>query len=156
MILFAATNEVVRISRFGMVGILNTLIDFAIFNALSGKRIRLGKLKANTISTTVAMTCSFLLNRNYVFSGHGNPVTEALLFFVITAFGLYILQNGVIYLFTKSWSWPGRITSRVVDLLHIPFDSEWVLKNSAKVIGTVVSLTWNYLLYSKVVFHAYS
>lgn len=156
MILFATTDEVVRISRFGMIGIFNTLVDFAIFNALSGKKIGWGKLKSNTVSTTVAMICSFVLNRNYVFSGHGDPLIQIILFFGITAFGLYVLQNGVIYLFTQVWSWPGKLTSRLIDAFHLPFENDLVLKNSAKIIGTVLSLVWNYLLYSKVVFRAYS
>jgi putative flippase GtrA len=156
MILFAATTEAVRISRFGIVGILNTLLDFAIFNTLSSKKIGLGKLTSNTISTTIAMICSFLLNRNFVFSGHGNPLIQAILFLGITAVGLYVLQNGVIYLFTKVWSWPGNMVVRLIDSLNLRLDKDFVLKNSAKVIGTLVSLIWNYLLYSKVVFRAYS
>ncbi len=154
MILFATTNEVVRIGRFGLVGIFNTLLDFALFNAFTSKNIGWGKLTANTVSTTIAMICSFLLNRNFVFSGNGNPLFQAALFIGITAFGLYVLQNGVIYLFTKVWSWPSKITQRLIRLMGIPLTNDFVLKNSAKVIGTLVSLIWNYLLYSKVVFRA--
>ncbi len=156
MILFATSNEALRIGRFGMVGILNTLLDFAIFNALSGKRIGWGKIQANTVSTTVAMTCSFLLNRMYVFSGHGNALIQIVLFFGITAIGLYIIQNGTIYLLTRVWTWPTVLITRLIQLLRLPLGNDFVLKNSAKVIGTILSLIWNYLLYSKVVFRAYS
>ena len=139
-----------------MVGLLNTALDFAIFNILSGKKVGWGKLISNTVSTSVAMICSFLLNRTFVFSGHGNPLAQALLFIVITAFGLYVLQNGTIYLLTHVWDWPSRFVARLIDSLHIPFRQDLVLKNSAKIIGTGISLIWNYLLYSKVVFRVYS
>ena len=156
MILLAATDEVARISRFGIVGIFNTLLDFAIFNALSSKMIRLSKIKANTVSTTVAMIFSFFVNRNFVFYGHDNELMQAVLFFTVTAFGLYVLQNGIIYLLAERWSWPGRVTARLTRSHHIPLESDFVLKNGAKVVGTVVSLVWNYVLYGRIVFNAKS
>lgn len=152
MILLAATDEVARISRFGVVGIFNTLLDFAIFNALSSKMIGFSKLKANTVSTTVAMVFSFFVNRSFVFYGHGNELVQAALFFGVTAFGLYVLQNGVIYLLAERLKWPRRLAILLTRSRHIPLESEFVLKNGAKLVGTIVSLTWNYLLYGRIVF----
>lgn len=148
-----ATTEIERVSRFGLIGIFNTVIDFLIFNALSGKTIGMSKVWANTVSTTIAMTFSFFANRNFVFSGHGNEAEEALLFFGITAFGLYVLQNGVIYLLTSGWDWPRKVTARFTASHHVPLETDFVLKNGAKVAGTVLSLTWNYIMYGRVVFH---
>jgi putative flippase GtrA len=153
LILLAVTSEVERISRFGLIGVFNTLVDFLIFNALSSKAVGMSKVWANTVSTTVAMILSFLLNRNFVFDGHGNEVEQAVLFFVVTAFGLYVLQNGIIYLFTEYLKWPSRLTARLTASKHIPLDSDFVLKNGAKALGTIVSLTWNYILYGRIVFH---
>lgn len=156
MISLAVSDELVRLTRFGVVGIFNTLLDFAIFNALSGKTVGLSKIKANTISTTVAMIFSFYINRNYVFYGQGNEFAQAAMFFGVTAFGLYILQNGVIYLLTDRMKWPRLLADKFTKSHRIPFDSDFVLKNSAKIIGTFVSLAWNYVLYGKVVFRGKS
>ena len=156
MIIFAATNEIARISRFGLVGIFNTLLDFTIFNTLSSKRIGWSKIQANTASTTVAMISSFVINRGFVFGGQGNPLVQALLFFGVTAFGLYVLQNGVIYLLTKTWKWPRAVTEKITRSHHIPLESDFVLKNSAKIVGTVVSFIWNYVLYGRIVFRVNS
>jgi putative flippase GtrA len=43
-----------RLGKFGIVGIFNTLIDFVIYNLLSGV-IGLNLIESNIISTTVAM-----------------------------------------------------------------------------------------------------
>ncbi|MEO7617625.1 MAG: GtrA family protein [Candidatus Saccharibacteria bacterium] len=152
MILFATTDEIARISRFGIAGIFITMIDFAIFNALSGRVVHLGKIQANTVSTTVAMIFSFLVNRSFVFQGQGNEFQQAVLFFVFTAFGLYVLQNGVIYLLTEYLKWPRKLVTRLTHSRHIPLEPDFVLKNGAKLTGTVVSLIWNYLLYGRIVF----
>ncbi len=150
------TSEVARISRFGIVGVFNTLLDFAIFNALSGKMIGWSKIKANTVSTTIAMLFSFFVNRNYVFYGQGNEFIQAAMFLAVTAFGLYVLQNGVIYLLTSFFVWPRRLTDRLTRSQHIPLESDFVLKNGAKAIATAISLVWNYILYGRVVFRGKS
>ena len=152
MILLATTDEVARISRFGVAGIFITMIDFAIFNVLSSKMVHLSKIQANTISTTVAMIFSFFVNRSFVFQGQGNELQQAVLFFAFTAFGLYILQNSVIYLLTEYLKWPRKLVTRITSTGHIPLEPDFILKNGAKLTGTVVSLTWNYLLYGRIVF----
>jgi putative flippase GtrA len=152
VILLATTDEVARISRFGVTGIFVTLLDFAIFNVLSSKSIGLSKIRANTVSTTIAMICSFFINRSFVFRGEGNEVQQAFLFFTFTAFGLYVLQNSVIYLLTEYLKWPRRLAIRIASSRHIPLEPDFILKNGAKAVGTVVSLIWNYLLYGRIVF----
>ncbi len=144
-----------RIAKFGLIGILNTLIDFVIFNVLSSRRVGWGKIKANIASTTVAMIFSFFFNKTYVFgSGGGNVALQITEFFAITMFGLYVLQNLVIWFLTEVWTLIPDIALRIVELLHLGklFKKDFVYKNTAKIAGTVVSLTWNFIMYSKFVF----
>lgn len=155
MSVLLATTEAVRVGKFGAVGILNTLLDFGIYNALTTKRIGLTKLRANVVSTTITMIISFFLQRQVVFgSGQSSPLLQAIKFFAVTAFGLYILQNIVIYLFTKSWKWPKNLVHAVLKKLpKIKYiNDDFVVKNGAKVAATLVSLTWNYIMYKRVVF----
>jgi len=143
------------LAKFGLVGILNTLIDFAIFNILTNKKIGWKKIPANLASTTVAMIVSFSLNRGFVFhAGAGNIYLQSLEFFVVTAFGLYVLQSGVIYLLLEIWQWPVELVWKIVCLLKLDrfMSHEFVRKNSAKAAATLVSLTWNYLMFSFIVF----
>ena len=145
----AQNSEVKRIGKFGAVGIINTAIDFTIYNLLSSKTA-LTLIQSNLISTTCAMIFSFFANKTVVFeSRRGNPYKEALIFFAVTAFGLYVLQNGVIHLLTVNWLGPVHLATSIIHTLGLgsKLSDSFVIKNSAKAAGIVLSLTWNYLTY---------
>ncbi|MEV6910233.1 GtrA family protein [Amycolatopsis sp. NPDC051071] len=117
--------------RFGLVGVANTLLDAIGFALLATLGVPL--FVANFLSTTAGMLLSFTLNRNFTFRSKGEDVRrQAILFFAVTAFGLWVVQALVILAVTTAF--PG------IHLL-IP-----------KFAGIAVGLVWNYLLYSKVVF----
>jgi putative flippase GtrA len=154
MIPLLTSPTAIQVGRFGAVGILNTVLDFVIFNSLSSKR-GFSKIKANVCSTTISMIVSFVLQRQIVFGvGTGNPLTQALLFFLVTGFGLYVLQNMVIYLLVGRWKWPNRAVHIVSNAIHLGkrFSDDFLLKNAAKLLATIVSLIWNYLMYRRAVF----
>ncbi len=143
------------LAKFGLVGILNTAIDFILFNVLTNKKIGLRKIPANLISTSVAMLVSFTLNRGFVFNATGgNIYLQSAEFFAVTAFGLYVLQNIVIWLLLEKWEWPVEFVWKVVQLIKLDkyMGHEFVRKNAAKAAATLVSLTWNYLMFSFIVF----
>ena len=147
-------SEVRRIGKFGAVGIVNTIIDFTLYNLLSSKTA-LTLIQSNLVSTTTAMTFSFFANKSVVFgSRKGNPYKEALIFFAVTAFGLYVLQNGVIHLLTVNWLGPVHLAISISHHLGLgkTLSDGFVVKNSAKLAGIVVSLIWNYLTYKRWVF----
>lgn len=146
-----------RIAKFGLIGVANTLIDFVIFNVLSSKRVGWGKIPANLVSTTCAMTFSFIFNKSFVFGvGGGDVSVQVVQFFAVTMFGLYVLQNLTIWLLTEVWTFIPDLALRVVKLLRLDgvFKKDFVYKNTAKAAATLISLTWNFLLYSAVVFKA--
>ena len=117
--------------RFGIVGIGNTLVDALGYALLA--TLGLPVFVANFLSTTAGMLLSFTLNRNFTFRAKdGDLRRQALLFFGVTAFGLWVVQFFVIWLVSRLF--PG------VNVL-IP-------KGAAIVVG----LFWNYLLYHYVVF----
>lgn len=117
--------------RFGIVGIANTLVDalgYAILLALG-----LLVFVANFISTTSGMLLSFTLNRNFTFRAKdGDLRRQALLFFAVTAFGLWVVQFLIILLVRRL----------------LPGVNALVPKGA----GILVGLVWNYVLYHKVVF----
>jgi putative flippase GtrA len=148
-------GAVAQVGKFGVVGLLNTVIDFSIFNFLSGWRLKVDKIPANICSTTVAMVFSFFANREAVFlAGSGNPVIQAILFFVVTGFGLYVLQTGVLYLLLYRWKWPAKSVAGLLKITGTQrrLSNDLVLRNGAKAGGTVVSLIWNFIMYKYVVF----
>ncbi len=148
----AGGPEITRVGKFGIVGVLNTFIDFVIYNVLSSA-VGLTLVQSNIISTSIAMVFSFLANKHVVFkSDKGSSVKQAVLFFAVTAFGLYILQTGTIKLLTDVWLLPVTLGLALSHLLGITGHDQFLAKNAAKAIATVVSLTWNYIMYKKVVF----
>jgi putative flippase GtrA len=151
----ATVNEVKRVGKFGIVGVINTVLDFLIMNIL---RFGLGlgyPIPSNVISTTCAMIFSFLVNKKLVFEqNNGSIVRQAATFFIVTAIGLYIIQNGVIIFLKDYWTWPLDLANTIVALLGLSgiFEPEFVRTNGAKAVGTVFSMTWNYLTYKRFVF----
>lgn len=144
-----------NLAKFGLVGILNTAVDFIIFNVLTNRKVGLKKIPANLISTSIAMLLSFTLNRGFVFNATGgNIYIQSLEFFAITALGLYVLQNIVIWFLLDIWEWPVDLAWKVVQLVKLDkyISRDFIRKNAAKAAATLVSLTWNYLMFSFIVF----
>lgn len=142
-----------RFSRFFMVGVFNTLLDFSILNALVFG-VGMQKFAANVISTSLAMSVSYLLNHRFVFKEDRKRNTQQFVrFLVITATGLFVLQNGVIYLLAHPFTWPADRIYDVLDwLIKDVFSREFVRLNFAKLVATCVTLVWNYELYKRFVF----
>lgn len=123
-------------ARFIAVGGINTLIDFSLLFIL--KSLGLPTISANMLSTTVAFCFSFFANKKYTFKTmNTNIKRELTLFVIVTLFGLWILQTIVIYLVTMAIG------------THLPVLTSLFI---AKLCAIVVSLIWNYTLYSRVVF----
>jgi putative flippase GtrA len=147
-------HRIIRVGKFGAVGVLNTAIDFTIYNVLYAV-FGLHLLVANLISTTIAMIFSFFANRNLVFKAQaGHPVKQAVLFLLVTGFGLYVLQLGTLHLLTSVWTGPVNVATSIVHTLGLgnTFSDTFVRNNAAKVVATLVSLVWNYIVYKRVVF----
>lgn len=121
--------------RFVIVGVANTALDFALLFLLT--RLGVPLIAANMISTGVALTFSFFLNRSYTFGSSGGAGTQAVKFVLVTLVGLWILQPIVL----------------VLGMAVLPslFSQDLALL-FAKGAATVVSMVWNYLLYDRFVF----
>ncbi len=120
--------------RFALVGGTNTAIDFGILFLLHS--VGLNKYIANIISTTVAFIFSFFANRTFTFQSKGSAKKQFIPFLIVTLIGLWVIQPAIIWLVSL--------------LLHGL--NETLALFIAKLIATVVSLIWNYVLYSRVVF----
>ena len=85
------------------------------------------------------MVFSFFMNKKWTFRNAGqNYLRQVILFFIFTMIGIWVIQNGFIWLiqtFVPHFGLP--------DVL---FD------NAAKLIASVPSLIWNYITYNNIVF----
>ncbi len=125
--------------RFGLVGVINTFVDFVVLNVLVGL-VGVMIVPANIISTTTAMVTSFGLNKKVVFrTGEGSLARQLVLFFAVTLSAVWLVQSGVMFV--------------IFQLLAI--STQWhetIILNIAKLGGICAGLVWNYIWYSKVVF----
>lgn len=134
--------------RFIVVGVINTLIDFLILNALA-HGLGVALIPANIASATVAMTFSFFANRSIVFDGDsGDRRRQAMLFIGVTVTSVYLIQNLVIWILSEWWRWPLDTTHQLVEFI----DREVFVTNISKLSATAVSLVWNFVFYKKLVF----
>ena len=121
--------------RFALIGGINTAIDFGILFLLNA--LGVNKYLANIASTSVAFIFSFFANRTFTFKSNGSAKKQFIPFLIVTLSGLWLLQPAVIW----------------VALIPLSSIDETLALFIAKLIATVASLIWNYILYSRVVFN---
>lgn len=126
--------------RFGLVGVANTALDFILLFLFVN--LGINKIGANYLSTGISFIFSFFVNKSFTFKHkEGNARKQFALFILVTIAGLWILQPIIIWI--------------VSNALGSYINNNDVLLFIAKLIATVASLVWNYLLYSKLVFKKY-
>lgn len=132
----AIKNKAEKI-RYGAVGSFNTALDFGLLFILSW--LGLPVIAANIVSSTTAFIVSFVANKKFTFQTTDTNVRrEVILFVVVTLFGLWVLQS-IVILATKP-------------AIGMVIDDENLILLIAKLAATVVTLVWNYILYSRLVF----
>lgn len=123
--------------RFVIVGGANTALDFLLLFLFTG--LGINKIVANYLSTTIALIFSFFANKEFTFKNKSkNAKKQFALFLVVTLIGLWAIQPLVIWISSELLE--PYITNNELNLFV------------AKLIATVASLIWNYLLYSRLVF----
>ncbi len=121
--LVAGRPAVKQFVKFGLVGGLNTVIDYALFTTFFYV-FHIHYLLANAMSFTIAVTNSYVLNRRWTFRSD-NPRwhTEAIKFMVVNLIGLGLSESLLFIL---------------VDRLHIH-------QLIAKALAIIIVLFWNFI-----------
>ena len=126
---------------FAAIGGLNTILDFVILFGLTS--LGISSLIANVFSTGITFINSFGLNKKITFKSVSKSkkelAREMALFIIVTLFGLWIIQGVIIFLTLPFFE--SILKSLKISLLI------------SKLIATVFSLIWNFILYKKVVFN---
>ncbi|MFV2115664.1 GtrA family protein [Micromonospora sp. LOL_025] len=83
--------------KFGIVGGVNTVINYAVFNLLALTVFVNGQLKATVIATVVATITSYLMNRHWTYRDRPKSAMrrEYVLFFLFNGAGL-LIELGVL------------------------------------------------------------
>ena len=135
--------------RFLIAGCFNTALDFVMLNLLT-LWLGFSDLVGNSISVSIGVSISYLLNHHFVFR---YPQRVSLVkfaqFFAITGFSSLVLQNLVIGAFELGFDTDfGRSLLVFAD----PGGRHFVALNTAKVAAVLVGLVWNFTLYRVLVF----
>jgi len=140
--------------RFVIVGVINTALDFGILFTLVA--LGLPAIASNFVSTSVAMTFSFFANKNYTFKSGGKSTgKQVVLFLAITIVGLWAIQPIIIqtiHILLGPWFTESCIVGLFGDLLGSWFKPSYLVLFIGKVLATIVSLIWNYVMYRRYVF----
>ena len=133
-----------QLGRFAIVGVLNTVVDFAVFNVLinafassgSGANIAKG------ISFVVAVINSYYWNKYWTFQANQKTKNEFLEFVIVSVvgFGLNVLTFHIV----------GNVIGPLGDI----DPKTWA--NFGALCGTLVGLAWNFLGYKLFVFKKHS
>lgn len=131
-------TETQRFLRFVLVGVINTLVDFGVFNLMAGL-FKLPLLTSQAISFIAGVTTSFILSRKYVYpeANSGSITNQLPKFLVINLIGLAV----------RSLSIPA-LNDLFLGVLNntklLSFTPEFVSRNLAWAISTLVVLSFNF------------
>jgi putative flippase GtrA len=122
--------------KFGAVGGVNTVVNYALFNALVLTVLADGQLKATVIATIVATTSSYFMNRHWTFRDRSKSAVrrEYSLFFLFNAAGL-VIELGVL-----------AIAKYGLDIHGL------LALNLVKTVGLVLGMTFRFWSYRTFVF----
>jgi putative flippase GtrA len=129
-----------EMTKFAAIGVINTVVDFAIYNAL----LRVGPIKASAAAMVVATTVSYVLNRYWTFAHRERSTAqrEYTLFFALNFLG-FLIQTAPVAFAKYGLGFDENGT--VVD---------YVAFNLAKVIGIGFGMLFRFWSYRKYVFKA--
>lgn len=138
------TAFISQFSRFIVVGLINTGLDFGILNLLvfiTGIETGMGVAVLNSVSFSAAVVNSYFMNKYWTFGIKGETVktTEVSKFLIVSLIGLGI-NSGIVYGVTNF------VTPPFLEIGPV----SWI--NMAKIIATGASLIWNFMGYKFLVF----
>ena len=148
-----------KVSRFAVIGIINTLTDIVLLNILrvathteSNQPMKL--IILNIVSASSVAILSFYLNRKYVFKTSDVRNHMFIPFLAITLASIFILQSLVISFALHSFDPVAEFLMNIGSYLPIVkcFSFNFYETNVAKICATFASMIWNYVLYNRFVF----
>jgi putative flippase GtrA len=125
-----------EVAKFGLVGVFNAVLDIALFNYLHFKA-GIGPLTAKAISTTIAATSSYFMNRHWSFAHRARSGLrrEYVLFVVLSAVGLVIVEICL-----------------AVTRYGLGLKSVFALNVAANGVGMVLGTLWRFYAFKRWVF----
>lgn len=147
-----STLDFTRLKRFGLVGVVNTVLDAALFNLLTWHVIALPVLWASVLAGTLAMLNSFVANQRFTFRARHTPLRRVALFVVITLLGIYAIRPLILDVFITTWLWPANRLLALLARVGVLADGDFVRRNLGWLVAVAVAMLFNYVGYREFVF----
>lgn len=90
------SSETWRFIKFGLTGVMNTLVDYMVFLVLS--YLSIDVYLSQAISYTCGMINSYIVNRSWTFKSKNNFFSVQMLRFVVVNLSLLLISLGVLWL----------------------------------------------------------
>ncbi len=142
-----------RVTRFTIAGAVNTITNFAVLNFMY-YGLHQNKIISIVIATSCAITVSFILNRNFVFSDKERPIKKLPQFMVVSVLGVFLIQNSVYALCIVLLNHHEAGIAGVIQRgLGLRLSDSFVNVNLSNVIASLAVMFWNYNGYRIFVFN---
>jgi len=129
-----------QIAKFGVVGVINTIIDFVLLNFLI-TIVGWPLILSNTISFSAAVTNSYFMNKYWTFRNREPAhIRQFSIFILISVVGL-LLSNILL-----------RYGTDLLKVYDFGLTFTWRY-NIAKAVSAVIVLVWNFIASKYLVFH---
>ncbi len=137
-VLSGVYSDYLKFFRYLGIGIISTLVDWAIFYMLIGS-LGVFYMLALAISYLISTVISFFLNKRYTFRNTYKKVHFQLASFVAVAIAGLAINEAIVY-----------------GLAHYVFGSNASLAlMAARVIATFIAFVWNFMINKRVTFQVF-
>lgn len=145
---FIQVFDLKKFIKFGIIGVLNTLVDFVVFYFMNrligdgpiwvvlGLSISVGVLAANTISYIVSNIHSFLWNKFWTFKKKEKITRREVGRYLVTSCGFLIISSIGLSIFMAILQTPGL--AGLIPASLVPL--------AAKIPNTCITMFYNYLM----------
>lgn len=144
------TETAKQVGKFGIVGIINTLVDVIILNVLYlGFGVK--KEVANVISVSVAIVNSYILNKSWTFKDKDKNVLKQFVIFVGLSLVGLVINTYILKFLSETWTAIPDLAVSVVHYLRLNgiLSDEFMILNTAKAFAILASMVWNFISYKK-------
>ena len=92
-------REFFKLVKFGITGIMNTLVDFAVFMLLTNAGVAI--YFAQVVSYSCGMLNSYIVNRSWTFKSKGKFFSRQMIRFITANLSLLLLSLALLWVFTE-------------------------------------------------------
>jgi putative flippase GtrA len=112
-------NKLDEIAKFGAVGALGVVVNFAVSNLL-WRLTSIQAVRANVIATVVAIACNYVGFRYFTYRDRdkGAKSRELTLFLVFSVIGL-VIENGILYAAIYGFGWDSQLQRNIFKVVGI-------------------------------------